>query len=111
MGKSEKLNLWGGLLWYECTKSVSYYSDRARFRPHRSFGHPTVSSLYKIFKRSNPNDINIDTYSALKELTKSSKVCSGHPSQPKWFRLTLGEQEISFNDMVTADIINVFNVY
>ena len=103
MGKSEKLELRNGLLWYEWTKPVALYSEKELFKLHRSFGHPSVTAMFKLLKRARLQDVDSKTYKAIKDLTKSCRVCARHDRKPKRFKLTVGAEDLSFNHIVAID--------
>ena len=61
MGKSEKLDLRNGLLWYQWQPDIGLFSEQELFRIHRSFGHPSVTSLYNVIRRARPSDATSET--------------------------------------------------
>ena len=107
MGRDEKLENRNGLLWHQWYPSVAHFSEVELKRLHRSFGHPSVSALYKVLRRARPNEVNESTRIAIEQLTKDCDPCSRNAAKPKRFKLTTGSEDSRFNHVVAADIMYI----
>ena len=84
---------------------MALFTEHDLLKLHRSFGHPTVSALYNILKRSKPDEVSEKTKAAIEELHKKCETCQRHGAKPKRFRLTTGTEDLRFNHIVAADIM------
>lgn len=104
-GKSEKLTLRNGLLWYTWTNNVVLYTDAELVKLHQSFGHASSSALYNFLKRANPTETTPDVRKAIEALTEKCFICAKYAQAPKRFKLTLGHENGHFNLIVSIDIM------
>lgn len=107
MGKALDLKLNNGLLWHNWSSDTALFSESELFQLHRSFGHPSVTALYKLLRRARYNEVNEKIRRSIKEIVKRCKVCEAYSSKPKRFKLTVGSEEARFNHMVAVDIMYI----
>jgi len=74
---------------------------------HRSFGHPSVSALYRVLKRARPDDVSEKVKDAIKFLKDRCKNCAELEGKPKRFKLTIGAEDSCFNSVIAADIMYI----
>ena len=78
-------------------------------RLHRQFFHPSADKLYKLLKRSRPDETTPETKKILEDLTKRCDPCQRIHRGPTRFRVSLGTEEIRFNERVIMDIMYLDN--
>jgi len=105
LGKSEKLELRNGLLYYTWNRNFVLFSEAELFKLHRSFGHPSASALYNVLKRARPGDVSSETRLAIEEMQKRCLTCARHSQKPRKSKLTIGTEDLNFNHTVAVDIM------
>lgn len=99
------LQVQNDLLVYNWLPNVAMFTYDELKKLHRSFGHPTVSTLYNLLRRARKEECHKDVRDAIEQLTESCKVCSEHSSKPKRFKLSIGTEDGRFNSVVAVDIM------
>lgn len=107
MGRREKLEVRNGLLWHQWNPDVANFSEGELKRLHRSFGHPSVSALYKILQRARPDEVDSTTKAEIEKLTQECDPCARHATKPRRFKLTTGAEDGRFNHVVAVDIMYI----
>lgn len=64
---------------------------------HRSFGHPSVSVLYILFKSIQTDEVVGVNKTAIDVLQKPYKMCTCHADKAKGFNLTSKAEAFRFN--------------
>lgn len=90
MGKAEKLVVENDFLYYRWASDAALITYGELLKLHRSFGHPSVSSLYKILKSARPSEAGPEVQKAINHLSARCKVCTELGQNPKRFKLTPG---------------------
>lgn len=87
------------------TRDMPYalYTETDLRRIHRGFGHPSVKSTEKLLRRASIGQLPKSVITAMEKVNNSCKVCNKHASKPRRFKLTLGTEEIRFNNRVYVD--------
>jgi hypothetical protein len=110
-GKEQPLHLENGFLvqkWEENEALALFTEDQLR-KLHRSFGHPTAGSLYRLLKGARPDKASSSVRDAIYELTKACNVCLARERQPRRFKLTIGAEDLRFNSVIAADVMYIRN--
>ena len=71
--RKQKLKFLNGLLvhvWKREDLETSLFTISELRKLHRSFGHPTVSSLSNILSKARPDEMNVHVREALEQITK-----------------------------------------
>ena len=68
-----------------------------------------MSALYKLLKRAKTADVDEKTRVKIEEITKRCSTCAIHSSKPKYFMLTVGNEDDRFNHCVAVDIMFINN--
>jgi len=105
MGREQKLVLENDFLYYRWAPDSALFTHSELVKLHRSFGHPSVSALYRVLKRARPNDAGEDVQKAIQYLTERCKTCVELGEKPKRFKLTVGAEESKFNSTIAADVM------
>ena len=85
--------------------SIPYvlYTEKELRTIHRSFGHPSVSSTYKLLKRASNEPLAEDVKPNLRKLANECKICRVNAAIPRRFKLTVGSDELRFNNRIYVD--------
>lgn len=93
--------------WEPNDFNISLYTEGELRKLHRSFGHPSSSSLAKLLQRARPEQFNADVQKYLEDITKSCVPCQFHSRKPRRFKLAVGTDELRFNHIVAVDVMYI----
>lgn len=72
---------------------------------HRHFHHPSSSKLLALIKRSKLKHVDNKTKQMLDEISKSCSVCQTYSTNPQRFKVSLPNDEVTFNREVALDLM------
>lgn len=87
----------------------SYFTKAQLSKLHRQFFHPSSSKLFNLIKRVSPNDATPETRAILEDLTKRRDPCQRIQHAPHRFRVTIGAENVRFNERIMMDIMYIGN--
>lgn len=94
-----------GHLYVEMYYSVNYTHSEL-LKLHRQFHHPSTGKLLNVLKRIRPEDVDEGTKIVLDDIVKRCKPCQRNPtSKPQTFKVSIGTEDIRFNQEVALDIM------
>lgn len=106
LGKIQKPSREKGLWFYRWSSGTDLYSYSELFRPHRSFGHTSVSALYSLLSRAGPYKTSADVKQAIGILRSKCQICSELGSKPRRLKMTVGSDGYSFNHAAALNIMH-----
>lgn len=93
-------------LYAEMHLSTAMYFTRTQLsRLHRQFFHPSAQKLFNLMKRARPEEATPETLEVLKDLSRRCDPCQRIQNAPIRFRVTLGAEEVRFNERILIDIM------
>lgn len=107
-GRSQKLHFIGGFLihkWQPNETDYGLFTEADLRKLHRSFGHPSASSLTSLLKRARPDEFDASVREAIEEITSSCVPCQFHSRKPRRFKLAVGTEDLRFNHTVAVDVM------
>ena len=88
--------------------SIDTYFTRSQLHTlHRQFFHPSAEKLYRLLLKSRPEDTTPETKKILEDLTKRCDPCQRMRGGPTRFRVSLGADEVRFNEKILIDIMYI----
>lgn len=72
---------------------------------HKQFFHPSAQKLFNLLKRVRPNEVTTETLETLKHLFRRCDPCQRIQHAPVRFRVTVGSEDLRFNERVFMDIM------
>lgn len=72
---------------------------------HRQFFHPSSFKLYNLLKKSRPEDTTSETQKQLEEIRGSCDPCQRIRASPMKFKVSLGTENIPFNEEFIIDFM------
>ena len=107
LGKEHKLVYKNGLLCHRWCSDYALYTTSELLKLHRSFGHPSVTGLCNIVKRTRPDEMKTSVRAAIADITKRCNTCAKLSSRPQRFRLSVGTDNLHFNSILVADVMYI----
>lgn len=71
----------------------------------RVFGHPSVKATTNLIKRAKGKRLSKDKRQMLQSISEACTVCKYEDKKPRRFKLTVGSEELRFNQHVQIDTI------
>jgi len=93
--------------WKPEDVSYSMYTEDELRKLHRSFGHPTVSAFKKVLKAARPDEMNSEVKEWISTITAACSSCAKYGSKPRRFKITVGTDDLRFNQTVAVDIMYI----
>lgn len=90
--------------------SIHHPTHFTRTQPQkldRQFFHPSAGKLFHLLQRSRPADTTPETRRILKDISARCDPCQRIRRGPTRFRVTLGAEEVRFNERVIMDIMYI----
>lgn len=95
-----------GHVYVDIAKDERIFFSAAQLQKlHRQFVHPSANKLYNLLKKARPSDTTSETLEALQELTRRCDACQRIQNAPVRFRVSLGSENLQFNEDVFMDIM------
>lgn len=96
--------------WVKSDMPFVLYTETQLRRIHRSFGHPSVRAMGNLLKRaSDDNRLDNETRKAIQAISDDYKICLRTASPPRRFKLTLGTEDLRFNNVVQIGTMLIEN--
>lgn len=95
-----------GHLYVEWPVRVLFSSTQLR-RIHRHFKHPSAERLYALIKRAEPHGQHPELMRELEDIQRNCDVCQRVADAPWRFRVSLPDEEDTFNSKVCLDIMKL----
>ena len=103
---SVPIRRYGGHAFVRMSGPARVNFTRAHLRSlHRNFSHPSAEKLYQLIKKARPEYATAETMNTLKELTKRCVPCQRVHNAPMRFRVTMGAENVKFNERLMMDIM------
>ena len=90
------------------TPYVLYTMEELR-KIHQGFGHPSVKATFHLLRRATAGKLSNKIKDELHKIQDDCKVCLKHAATPRRFRLTIGTEELRFNQRVVVDTMFIEN--
>lgn len=74
---------------------------------HRQFVHPSADKLFKLLRKTKPEETTPETLKILEDITRRCDPCQRIQPAPVRFRVSLGAEEIRFNEELLMDIMYI----
>lgn len=91
------------------TPVITFFNRQQLVKLHRQFCHPSADKLYRLLKRGRPNDTTPETLKILEDISKRCDPCQRIQPAPTRFRVTLGAEDVKFNEEILMDIMYIDN--
>ena len=85
----------------------TYFTRSQLHKLHRQFFHPSAEKLYNLLNRSRPEETTPKTLEILKDISKRCDPCQKIRRVPTRFRVTLGSENVRFNERIMMDIMYI----
>lgn len=93
-------------LYADLNLSTAMYFTRTQLsRLHRQIFHPSAQKLFNLLKRSRPEEATAETMEVLKDLPRRCDPCQRIQHAPVRFRVTIGAEDVRFNERIFFDIM------
>lgn len=79
------------------------YTENELRRIHRGFGHPSVKTTDSLLHRAASEDMSNEIKIRIRKIHESCRVCKEQASKTRRFKLTIGTEELRFNQRVFVD--------
>ena len=89
--------------WSSTSIPYVLYTEKELRTIHRSFGHPSVSSTYKLLRRASGDKLKGNIKGMLRRLSENCKICKTNAATPRRFKLTIGTDDLRFNNRIIVD--------
>ena len=85
------------------------YTRQQLQKVHRKFAHASAESLFKLLKTADKDKLTPETYQTLQEITRRCDTCQRIANTPLRFRISLGSENLRFNETVFIDVMYIEN--
>ena len=93
-------------LYAEMESTTPLFFTRSQLvKLHRQFFHPSAQKLFNVMKRARPEEATPQTLKTLKDISARCDPCQRIQHAPTRFRVTLGADELRFNERIMMDIM------
>lgn len=93
------------------SKDIPYvlYTEPDLRTIHRGFGNPSVKATENLLRRAASSELDKGTNDAMIKVHESCATCKKFSPKPRRFKLTLGTEEMRFNNRVYVDTMFIDN--
>ena len=85
------------------------YTRQQLQKVHRQFAHASAESLFKLLNTADKDKLTPETYHNLQEITRRCDPCQRIANSPLRFRVSLGSENLCFNETVFIDVMYIEN--
>lgn len=89
--------------WRADDTPFALYIESDLRRIHRGFGHPSVQETHNLLRRASADTLAKNILSILQKIADDCDVCKRNGPKPRIFKLTIGNEDMCFNNRVVVD--------
>ena len=85
------------------------YTRQELHKLHLHFFHPSARKLFNLVKRAHPTKATAQTRRLLEEISKSCSTCTEFSTRGLRFKVSMPEEDLSFNQTLAMDLMYLDN--